>query len=511
MLNAEQRPNSKLQHRKYKNDANRIAAIISAPDCPSEKTVTKRARLRKMSTRAKGNVGSAEQNEATSTDESSAASNSDRKIVRLTTTAQALACPGLVDNLCQCVRMQTASAAEPYKPLPAPKRPTHMHSHSHPSTPFISSKRLAELRGKALEAAKNHKTFTIRGCFYSIRRSLLQRGWVERLDIHRRLAAIGYTPPIATLVTAAMAPPTDVSMPNELSGTIPERKPGESKRLHILKCERNIMSRFLEHKPIDFLWASRKERSDLEDMKRNASMLTSRFHRKPFTSKSGMCALLRDFHWFFQEGAAELYYPRCYNVFNPDEMGDFVDNFRISACVALLQHVCGDGKTDKPAPNEPSSELLVVPLQTLRFAIDQCQFFVRCRNHDDIDDKTAVADKKTSVNATSNVHRIEHDWELLLLHHLQLTAGEARLHSQPDRLLMLAARKTLHDMSTMWPQFILDGCHNIWIVKPSNRCRGKGIRLMNDLKQIRQLVDMPTNGRWVVQKYIGEWLVRVGM
>lgn len=41
---------------------------------------------------------------------------------------------------------------------------------------WITTERLGELRRKAHDAMKTHKVFTIRGCFYSIRKSLVQRG-----------------------------------------------------------------------------------------------------------------------------------------------------------------------------------------------------------------------------------------------------------------------------------------------------------------------------------------------
>lgn len=52
----------------------------------------------------------------------------------------------------------------------------------------------------------------------------------------------------------------------------------------------------------------------------------------------------------------------------------------------------------------------------------------------------------------------------------------------------------------------LDGVLNIWILKPGNKCRGRGIQLMNNIKDIISLVNSPSNPktRYVVQKYIGE-------
>lgn len=81
---------------------------------------------------------------------------------------------------------------------------------------WITTERLNELRKKAQDAIKHRKTFTIRGCFYSIRKSLLQRGWVEKLDIHRR-APINGTCQIVS---------------EDVTQHLPLRRPGETVLLH---------------------------------------------------------------------------------------------------------------------------------------------------------------------------------------------------------------------------------------------------------------------------------------
>lgn len=47
-----------------------------------------------------------------------------------------------------------------------------------------------------------------------------------------------------------------------------------------------------------------------------------------------------------------------------------------------------------------------------------------------------------------------------------------------------AARRMLDKMKILWPQYGLDGTLNIWIIKPGNKCRGRGIMLMS--KQSRE-------------------------
>lgn len=67
------------------------------------------------------------------------------------------------------------------------------------------------------------------------------------------------------------------------------------------------------------------------------------------------------------------------------------------------------------------------------------------------------------------------------------------------------AKRLLERIKPVWPQFGLDGLLNIWIIKPGNKCRGRGIMLMNNIKQIISIVNPPiSKSRYVVQKYIGK-------
>lgn len=347
---------------------------------------------------------------------------------------------------------------------------------------WITTDRLCELRKKAQEALKQHRTFTIRGCFYSIRKSLVHRGWIEKLDIHRRAPVNGS----CQLVM------------EDVAQSLPQRRPGETRRQHVQKCERSVMSRFLEHMPIDFLWAARREKSDWIDMSRNSNLMVNKLHKSPFTTKEGLCSIFKDLHWFFEEGISETYFPRSYNVWSPEELAEFCDDYRLTACISTLRFVVESAEARGTSAAALCAAEAKVPLSSVRFALNQCKAFVRSKLHFDIDED----DERVW----------EHDWEVFLVHYQMLTVEQAGLQKPEDELqwkmLLAEVRHTFNEINAHWPQSGLDGVRSIWIVKPSNRCRGRGIHLMNDLKKIVGYVNPPVvnKGRYVVQKYIGEFL-----
>lgn len=123
--------------------------------------------------------------------------------------------------------------------------------------------------------------------------------------------------------------------------------------------------------------------TDWTILTKNQNVLINRFNKSPFTSKEGLCSALKDFHWYYEEGKSETYFPRCFNVFNPDELHEFIDNFRTTACISLLRWVT-------EMVSERSSFYLFsddgrVPLSCVQFALSRCKDFIDCCLHNDID------------------------------------------------------------------------------------------------------------------------------
>ncbi|XP_058120336.1 tubulin glycylase 3A [Anopheles ziemanni] len=353
---------------------------------------------------------------------------------------------------------------------------------------WINADRLNELRKKVQDATKHHRVFLLRGSFHTVRRALVERGWVEKLDGFR--------------VKAQASTSSSGFILEDLVSQLPERKPGESRKNHIAKCERSIMSRFLEHTPIDFLWTARREKADWLDLTKNSALIINRFAKAPFTTKEGLCSALHDFHWFYEEGMSETYFPRCYNVWNPEELNEFVDNFRLTASMGLLKWL-----VERHATEEGLGAIIAddgnVPSTCITFALTRCKEYLDYCLHNDID-----------LEEDAKVW--DHDWDVFLTHHYLLTHEDNRIQLLKEERdadaidqYLAEAKSVLEQIKGYWPQYALDGYLNIWIVKPGNKCRGRGIHLMNNIKQIIAMVNPPivSKTRYVIQKYIERPLI----
>lgn len=77
--------------------------------------------------------------------------------------------------------------------------------------------------------------------------------------------------------------------------------------------------------------------------------------------------------------------------------------------------------------------------------------------------------------------------------------------SRREQKFFLAAKHILKKMKKYCPQIDMDGVMNVWIMKPGNKSRGRGIVLLNKLEDVIAKMN-PSNKsdtRYVVQKYIG--------
>lgn len=137
--------------------------------------------------------------------------------------------------------------------------------------------------------------------------------------------------------------------------------------------------------------------SDWTHLTKNQNILINRFTKSPFTSKEGLCSALKDFHWFYEEGKSEAYFPRCFNVFNPDEFVEFTENFRTTSCISLLRWLVET--FEEKGSFSMISDDGRVPLSCVQFATNRCKDYVECCLHHDID-------------VEGDIKIWEHDWDV---------------------------------------------------------------------------------------------------
>ncbi|XP_073822757.1 tubulin tyrosine ligase-like 3A [Musca autumnalis] len=345
---------------------------------------------------------------------------------------------------------------------------------------ILNNDQINALRRHAQDAVKQNKIFTIRGNYNSVRHALKSRGWVEKLEYHRKSVFI----------------PTSQINACDLSQVLPKRRTGETQRQFIAKVERNIMSRYIEHVSCDLLWTPHKEKADYMEQSKNPNMLINKFNRAPFTNKENLNTFLRDIPAFYEEGVVESRFPRCYNVWSPEELGEFIEHFKLTACIAFVRWLVE--KYQAGGFDVVFSATGKVPFTCIEFAYKRCHEFLDSCLHNDID--------------CEDPNIWEHDWDAFLNHHYQLTHEGYKIVADPQKIvenLIVKGAQLLDSIVPYWPQYSIDGYQNLWIIKPANKCRGRGILLSNNLKKIVNIVNPPiaSKSRYVVQKYMERPLI----
>lgn len=138
-----------------------------------------------------------------------------------------------------------------------------------------------------------------------------------------------------------------------------------------------------------------------------------RFCRSVFTTKEGLTASLTQMHWYTEPGVALTRFPRCYNIYSSDNLEEFIDDFRITACISTLKWlsitVNSDTEENMMHPNGK------VPLSAIDFAMSRLNEYIKFFTHKDIDE------------TEDQVHVWEHEWDQFLTHHYLLVHEKAKL------------------------------------------------------------------------------------
>ncbi|KAL4715166.1 hypothetical protein ACJJTC_012213 [Scirpophaga incertulas] len=325
------------------------------------------------------------------------------------------------------------------------------------------SSRYSYLKSFAKNAIKSNKIFSIQGKCSAIRQALVKRGWVEKL------------------------PPKRMNLSKIRNGTITDKITINR------ELERLLLSNFVNRYNPNFIWQGKDKQNenDIIDMTKECNAIINKIRTDAsWTTKQGLCSALKKKHWFFVENVAEVNCPRTYNSYDVDEVEEFVNDYKITACTSLLKWILRMtyiGETIYSATGKISTDVLL-------FAFNRCKEYLYCKQHRDIDESMKSTTPK--------------QWTAFLTQFYRIISKQDIFHTTKDiiDLYLDTAKIILSEILKYRTQLSCEGYANVWILKPADCSRGRGIRMASVLTVINSLLTK-TNVKYVIQKYIEEPLL----
>ncbi|KAJ8259841.1 hypothetical protein GJAV_G00174090 [Gymnothorax javanicus] len=372
------------------------------------------------------------------------------------------------------------------------------------SLPVINLDRLRTAKALVDKAVKQRKVFSIHGPYPVVRAALRARGWVEhrmpRLGpIHRRRRG-GEDGDRNDADDSGGDDDDDDDSPEEVE------KEDDPDNMF------DIMSRMVRNEMTYFYWTTRRDTIDNRTLRKE--QMTNHFAKAgTFTTKVGLCVNLRSLQWY-AAADPDTFFPRCYRLGAEDEKHAFIEDFRRTACTSLLQCVVertvGGGLefgeiTGYSPPGMKRSckrkAATLVPCIMIQKALHVCQDFIDSLEHSDIDvpmERSHVLTEQEWQEFIHNYYRIVHDG----------------VEIEESALYVDSCQDMLKRLREVCPQLDTDGIHNIWIIKPGAKSRGRGIVCVKHLDDILGLVGsdpvLIKDSKWVVQKYLERPLLVYG-
>ncbi|XP_014653074.1 PREDICTED: tubulin monoglycylase TTLL3 [Ceratotherium simum simum] len=381
------------------------------------------------------------------------------------------------------------------------------------------------------QAVKQKKIFMIQGHYPVIRSLLHQRGWVEK--IHHLGTPL---PPSRKDLGSSVVGNSDTTKDEDEDEDSALRLPqlfdfrdllefDDLDGTHalmlvvtVLSLGKSLMavgqnkSRMVQAQIPYFIWTTRR-RDVLDcDVLSEDQMINHYAGTEAFTTKVGLCLNLRNLP-SFAEADADSFFPRCYCLEAKDDKKAFIEDFWLTAARNVLKLVVKsecksysiqaeeEEALEDKKPKKQARKLVLVSSQFVDEALCACEEHLSKLAHVDID-KSLEAPLYLSPEG----------WSFFLQHYYQVVHEGAELRHLNTQVQR--CEDILRQLRDTVPQMGMEGDHNIWIVKPGAKSRGRGIMCMDHLEEILKLVDgdpsMMKDNKWVVQKYIERPLLIFG-
>ncbi|XP_075784139.1 protein monoglycylase TTLL8 isoform X2 [Pelodiscus sinensis] len=343
-----------------------------------------------------------------------------------------------------------------------------------PLSPKLDKFKLA--RFLADKAIKEKKIFTICGPYPVIRRSLRKKGWVERkLSIK------------SDLQDECDADCEDGGKNGKKCDLFEDASGLDSSDdIH------DIMSRLVRNEETSFFWTIKKDAINYHNLHCD-QMLNHYAKTGSFTTKIGLCLNLRHLPWYVPANP-NTFFPRCYGICMDDEKHAFIEDFRNTAACSILKWVISlntcdkitqksKGKVNKEdlgqkkdSVDSDDKGVKQLPGKLIDMACQVCESYLGQMEHEDID---------TAMDSSAVLS--EEEWKELIEQYYCLIHEGAVICSAHNYIIQ--CQKILSKIMSTNPQQDIDGNHNIWIIKPGAKSRGREIVCKNRLDDILKLVE----------------------
>lgn len=282
------------------------------------------------------------------------------------------------------------------------------------------------LEAKAHTAINSKKVFSVVGGFEVIRRSLLARGWIEKvLEIPAHKVAV------------------DEKMISETTTNF--------------NTARIVLSQLVKQSPVYFIWQPKYFDSPL-NINFPLRNRINRLRTSDFTLKEGLHNLAENIQWHIIEDISELNYPRSFLLMDMYHRDYFLQEFRRTMITSFLFFL-----NDYENLDHLFSEDASVPIDLIYNCIQRVEFSIKVKQHLSVD-----SDKATS---NSIFNELAKQIDLVVNQRKKIKYPEY-MHSFSMEKLKTNIKIAVAEIHVYWPDSKHDGHRNIWILKPINKSRG---------------------------------------
>ena len=301
----------------------------------------------------------------------------------------------------------------------------------------------------------------------------------------------------------------------------------------------------------DFIWTLKT--IDINYSLLRKEQIAGHFSRNgAITRKSGLCKNIKNL--YYKGIDPNNFFPRCYDLSDKSDMGDFIEDFKINKAISILKIISkqlNEGNENsislysesviKTAIEivERNSNIIIGEYSEIN--MNNAKTFVKFVTEKEWsligeEEPNTKVDINRYISTITQAARIGLHSNEIKFPRLNLRA-QSELPKKLNSLTITVKKKSSNKVTNVnknkistklseiqkykapiesllsllrshQSQYIMNGVHNIWIIKPSNLSRGRGISVSNKLSTILDSHD--DSNQIIVQKYIENPLIILG-